>query len=202
MRLSTRYLALLAAIAITGCANEVPDVEPDFEGLRPSAAAGKADGIGSSAYFEQFRYRIDEASGFYSDGQPIRTFMATSWGPDLYLTASDGTRLEAGLALWMLDDGTAYAEYSEWEQWGSNSALVDEEIVRTQWRVEGDRLIVAGVGYGVAGDYDGYPAITFTFDRDRITPGLANGSLTIVRVRTSSRLEHVERDYAEQEATR
>jgi hypothetical protein len=192
-------LLVILVLALGGCMAPTDDVELDTEGLRPSASTGKADGLGPRAYFEQFRYAIDESAGYYASGQPRRTRMATSWGPRTQIETAEGPG-HVGLGLWLLEDGTAYADYTELRAVDAvQSVQVADRIVRTRWRVEGEQLVVDGIGTGVGVDYNEIPAIRLRFTSDVISPGLGGREIILVRASTSSRLQHIEQDYAAQQ---
>ena len=180
--------SLLLAIGCTGTAE--PELEPATDGVLPLGAA-KADG---RSYFEQFRYDIDEAAGTYDSGEPRATFMATNWDDRVYLESEAGG-VWTDLDVWLLDGGVAYVEYEEWR----GNELAEGRIIRTTWSEAEDVLSLPGVGAGVAGTDSGRPSIDVTFEADLISPGLTGQTLSVIRVRTSSRIQHVERDFAEQE---
>lgn len=195
-RLISAALICLASIAVGCTASDEAVLEPASEGILPQGAA-KADG---RSYFEQFLYAINESAGTYDSGEPRGTFMASSWDDRIYLETDDG-RVWTEVDLWMLDDGTAYVEYAEWQRVSSyESWELNARIIRTTWSEADDVLTLPGVAIGVAGiDGGGNPSIDLTFSTDIVTPGLAGQTLSVIRVHTSSRIQHVERDYAEQE---
>lgn len=190
-------LALACLLAASGCAGSGDDLlEPAGAGLLPQGAA-KADG---RSYFEQFLYRIDESAGTYDSGEPRATFMAASWDDRVYLENEDGVNVWGDVELWMLEDGAAYFVYAEWQQRSSSESWqTAERIVRTTWSEADDVLTIAGVGTGVAVDTEDGPGIEISFEQDLVSPGLTEQTIDVILVRTSSRLEHVERDYEEQE---
>lgn len=195
-RLTAATILSLASFLALGCAaSSEPEIEPASDGVLEEGAA-KADG---RSYFEQFRYTIDEAAGTYDSGEPRGTFMASNWTDRVYLETADG-RVWTEVDLWMLSDGTAYVEYAEFERHSSSESWeVNARIIRTTWSEADDVLTLPGVGTGVAGNDGGHPSIDITFSTDLVTPGLSGETLSIIRVHTSGRIQHVERDYAEQQ---
>ena len=195
-----RAATFLTLILSAACAGSPADDEIVTEGLLSHSASGKADGVSSEEYFAQFVYAEVPEAGYYDSGQPRRTLNAgTQSRGELWVESADEGSLYVDISLWMLEDGRAYLEYAELKQGSSYDTWINDRIVLTRWRVTDDQLVVDGVGFAVPSERNGYPTMTFTFTDDVVTPGAAEGSVTVHRIRTSSYIGHVERDYADQE---
>jgi hypothetical protein len=103
-----------------------------------------------------------------------------------------GSALYATMNLDLRADGTFTVDYREWRVSNDGEyVLMNGALPTGKWRVDGDKLVLKGVGTAEAFDNDGVPAMKLTFDRDLVTAGLAGSRAALVMTRTPARQDRL-----------
>jgi len=166
----------------------------------PAGGAGDIDkGVGGSSYYRQFITEPNWESGTYPDGLPRFTRIAST--DEVTIETAEGERRKARATFFLVANGDAYVDYSELgpeEDFGGGvigRSVVASALLLTSWDVDGDRIVIEGVGEGRPLTYNDEDAIGFSFTHDLVSAGLDGRGAIVRRGNTSQPLERVEAEY-------
>jgi hypothetical protein len=175
------FLAILLATSLLSACS----------GGEDAPCTGKCDDLGETEalingmpaedYYAQLIYRVE-----------------TRFGPSfLYPTHRSRTEVDGALnahaEAYMLEDGSYFFVYDEWEQVNaSTEAQIGESVIlEGLWHVDGANLVLEGVGTARGSDFNAMPGFVLTYDDDIISSGLRGQAMPMALTSSSSGLFHV-----------